>query len=96
MGIIQFTVISLLIEAIVETLKMTWDEDKINKSRIAALIVSFICCFAFKIDLFNYIGFETTLPIVSYLLTSIIVSREANVVSDILQKLKGIKKLGDE
>lgn len=87
MGIMQYIFIAVLIEAVVETLKMVWDKDKLNKSRIVALLVSFICCLSFRIDLFNYVGFETTIPIIPYLLTGIIVSRGSNFISDLLQKL---------
>lgn len=90
---LKVIIMAAIVEALVETLKMIWDKDKISKSRVLAIILGIFISITYQIDLIGAVGIEAILPIFGYILTGILISRGANFVSDFL---KGIKKLGDE
>ena len=82
-------IVAILVEAIWENLKMTYNKKKLNINMIGSLVLSMIVCIAAKIDVFQIIGVPLIYPILGYILTGIICSRGANAVNDLLSKLKG-------
>lgn len=87
MEITKIIVIAILIEAVWENLKMIWDDNKISWNALGVLALSIIICILTNVDLFKLVGFEVSIPFVSNILTGIIVSRGANFVNDLFQKL---------
>ena len=87
---LKVIVMSYVVEALVETLKMIWDKDKISNSKIAALILAIIVSIAYRIDLILAVGIEAVWPVFGYILTGILISRGANFVSDFVGMIKGI------
>ena len=81
-------VIALLAETIWENLKMVWQAGKINIDRIGALVVSIIVSMATQLDIFSILNFGITIPFVGSLLTGILISRGANVIHDLLNKIE--------
>lgn len=91
--VLKVVIMSMIVEALIETLKMTWRKDKFNVSKILAIVIGIIVAIVYRIDMISIVGIEATWSIFGYILTGILISRGANFVSDLL---KGIKKLGDE
>ena len=85
---LQIIVIALLAETIWENLKMVWQEGKVNVDRIGALIVSIVVSMATQIDVFAILNFGIAIPFVGSFLTGILISRGANVIHDLLNKIE--------
>ena len=87
MSIVTIITIALLVEAIWETLKMVWQEGKININTIGALIVGIGVSILAKIDIFAMQGISLSIPLVGWILTGILMSRGANFIHDLFNKL---------
>ena len=88
MEITSLIVIAILVEAIWENIKTIW-EDGININRIGALFLAILISILAKVDVFAMVGITLAFPMVSYILTGIVVSRGANFVNDLFGKLRG-------
>lgn len=88
---LQIIAIALLAEALWENLKMIWQEGKVNIDRIGALIVSIVVSMVTQIDIFNVLNFGISIPFVGSFLTGILISRGANVIHDLLNKIQSLK-----
>lgn len=84
----QLIIVAILIEAIWENLKMIWKDRKVNLNTIGVLVLSIVVCLLAKIDIFPIVGLSLSVPFVGSGLTGIIVSRGANFVNDLFEKLK--------
>lgn len=91
---LQVMVIALLAETIWENLKMIWQEGKVNVDRIGALIVSILISVATQLDIFAILSFGIAVPFVGSFLTGILISRGANVIHDLLNKIQEITSKG--
>ena len=87
MSIVTIITIALLVEAIWETLKMVWQEGKINVNTIGALIVGIAVSILAKIDIFAMQGISLSIPLVGWILTGILMSRGANFIHDLFNRL---------
>lgn len=87
MSIVTIITIALLVEAIWETLKMVWQEGKININTIGALIVGIGVSILAKIDIFAMQGITLSIPLIGWVLTGILMSRGANFIHDLFNKL---------
>ena len=87
MSIVTIITIALLVEAVWETLKMVWQEGKINVNTIGALIVGIGVSILAKIDIFAMQGISLSIPLVGWILTGILMSRGANFIHDLFNKL---------
>lgn len=88
MEITSLIVIAILVEAIWENIKTIW-EDGININRIGALFLAILISILAKVDVFAMVGITLAFPMVSYILTGIVVSRGANFVNDLFGKIRG-------
>ncbi len=79
----QIVVMAFLVEAIWETLKMTWQEGKLSKNRIGALVIGLIIAFAINVDLFVAIGLEPVFNYIGVIATGILISRGGNYIHDL-------------
>lgn len=91
MDFAQLILIAILVEAIWENLKMIWDKDKLNFNMLGSLLLSMIICVLAQINIFELVGIHLMFSAIGWLLTGIIVSRGANFVNDLFNKLKGGK-----
>lgn len=89
MEIALFITTAILIEAVWENLKMVWQKGKFSVDKIGALVVSILICILVNIDLFSILGLTMSLPYVGSVLTGILMSRGANFVHDLFNKIKG-------
>lgn len=93
MSIVTIITIALLVEAIWETLKMVWQEGKINVNTIGALIVGIAVSILAKIDIFAMQGITLSIPLIGWVLTGILMSRGANFIHDLFNKLGDKEKV---
>jgi ABC-type xylose transport system permease subunit len=91
MQIVILLILALLCEAIVETLKMTFQEGKFNWDRVLALIVSIIVAVITGADLLELVGIPATIPYVGVVLTGILISRGANWLHEFIKKTAAFK-----
>lgn len=91
---LSIMVIALLAETIWENLKMVWQEGKISIDRIGALVVSIIVSLSTQLDIFSILNFGITIPFVGSFLTGILISRGANVIHDLLNKIEELTQKG--
>ena len=89
MSIVTIITIALLVEAIWETLKMVCQEGKININTIGALIVGIAVSILAKIDIFAMQGITLSIPLIGWILTGILMSRGANLIHDLFNRLGG-------
>jgi len=89
MEITTLIIISILVEAIWENCKMIWQHEKINVNMLGSLILSIILCLLAQVDFFKILGIELIVPFVGNIFTGIIISRGANFVNDLFNKIKG-------
>ena len=90
MNFTQLIIISILVEAIWENIKMIYQNKKISISMIASLLISIFLCIVANIDIFPILEISISMPIIGNIFTGIIVSRGANFVNDLFSKLKGV------
>lgn len=91
MEITTLIIISILVEAIWENCKMIWQQNKINVNMLGSLILSIIVCCLTQVDIFKVLQINIIIPFAGYVLTGIIISRGANFVNDLFEKIKGGK-----
>lgn len=89
----QLVIVAILIEAIWENLKMVWQNGKFSIDKIGALVISILICILAKIDIFPIVNLSISVPIIGSILTGIIVSRGANFVHDLFNKISGDKEV---
>lgn len=88
MQILQLIILALICEAVWETLKMVWQEGKLNIDRIGALVFGLLIAFVTNADLLALINIPATAPYVGVALTGILISRGANFMHDLLKKIE--------
>lgn len=86
--ILQIGVLAFLVEAIVETLKMIYKENKLDKNIIVALTIGVLIALTVGVDIFKVLDIPTKIPYVGELLTGILISRGGNFIHDLFSKLK--------
>lgn len=89
---IQLIILALLAEAIWENLKMIWENGKFSLNRLGALILSIIIAVGTRIDLFELLNLNMFIPVLGSVFTGILISRGANVVHDLLNKIQSLSK----
>lgn len=94
MDFAQLILIAILVEAIWENIKMVYNKKKFNINMIGSLIISIIICVLARVDIFSIVKMNLAIPFIGSIFTGIIVSRGANFVNDLFNKLKGGSKDG--
>ena len=87
----QLVVVAVVVEAIWENLKMIWQEGKFNWNMVGSLVIGIGLCVLTGADIFPVVGLNLIIPYIGSVLTGIIVSRGANFVHDLINKLS-VKK----
>ena len=77
-------VVALLIEAVVETIKMTI-EGGLHWENLVAMILGILLSWACGIGLMSAVGIAV--PVVDIIITGILLSRGSNFISDLFDKL---------
>lgn len=89
----QLVIVAILIEAIWENIKMIWQNGKFSIDKIGSLVISILICILAKIDIFPIVNLSIMVPVIGSILTGIIVSRGANFVHDLFNKISGDKEV---
>lgn len=89
----QLVIVAILIEAIWENIKMVWQNGKFSIDKIGSLVISILICILAKIDIFPIVNLSIMVPVIGSILTGIIVSRGANFVHDLFNKISGNKEV---
>jgi chromate transport protein ChrA len=83
----QILVVAILIEAIWENVKMVWQNGKFSIDKIGALVISILVCVLVKADVFALVNLGIAVPYVGSVLTGILVSRGANFIHGLFNKI---------
>ena len=89
--LIKIMILSMLCEAIWENLRMTFENGKFSINRLGALIVSIVVALGTKMNIFEILDFEIV-QVLGSILTGILISRGANVLHDLLNKIQALSK----
>ena len=89
-NLLQITAIAILAEAVWGNLKMIWHDGKVSIDRIGAFIVTIVISMATQLDVFAILNFGISIPFVGSFLTGILISRGANFIHDLLNKIQTI------
>ena len=89
----QLIIVAILIEAVWENIKMVWQNGKFSIDKIGALVISVLICILAKIDIFPIVNLSVSIPVIGSIFTGIIVSRGANFVHDLFNKISGDKEV---
>lgn len=92
MELAKILILSIIGEAIWETLKMFWQEGKISKDRIGALIVCIIIVWSTDLDIMTTLGIPVKFKVIGILLTGILISRGSNFIHDLFSSVNNISK----
>lgn len=92
MELAKILILSIIGEAIWETLKMFWQEGKISKDRIGALVVCIIVVWSTDLDIMTTLGIPVKVKIIGIVLTGILISRGSNFVHDLFSSVNNISK----
>jgi uncharacterized BrkB/YihY/UPF0761 family membrane protein len=89
--IVAIMIFALLVEAIIQTIKMVWDEKarKISFSVVASIIVSIGLAFGLNLSIFAVLPLTSIPPPdwLAYLVTGILCSRGSNFIHDLWVKI---------
>lgn len=83
----QLITVAVLVEAIWENIKMIWQNGKLSIDRIGSLIIGILVCILVNIDIFTIVQIPVNIPIIGCILTGIIISRGANFLHDLINRL---------
>lgn len=87
--IAQLVAIAFLVESIWETLKMVWQENKLQTDKLGALIIGLVVTFTLQLDLFVILEFNECVGVMGIIATGILVSRGGNFIHDLMGILEG-------
>lgn len=92
MNFLQFIVAALIVEALWETTKMFWQNEKFSYDRVVALAFGELIAIGSNIDFMNAVGLPMYIPYIGMILTGILISRGANFMHDLLSNISNICK----
>lgn len=84
MEIMRLIVLSMIGEAVWETLKMTWQHGKVSIDRVGAMLVGLLLALITGADILTMVGIPVKVPYIGIVLTGILISRGANFMHDLL------------
>lgn len=84
MSITSVIILAAIGEAVWETLKMVWQENKLNADRIGALILGEVLAFGTGLNLMDIVGVPFKIDVIGIILSGILISRGANFLHDLL------------
>ncbi len=85
-------VVALAVESLWESLKMVWQENKLNFDRIGSIILGVLLCVTAKVDFFKLVDVPLSYDIIGYILSGILVSRGSNFIHDFLSAVEKINE----
>ncbi len=89
---LRLVILAFTVEAVWETLKMTYDKNKLSISAIGALVVGIVVALTVNFDILRVLGFEPIIPYVGVVLAGCLISRGGNFVHDLIAKFSTVKE----
>lgn len=89
MTLTQLIIIGLLVESVVETIKMAFEPKKVNKWMLVSMGIGILLAFQVQADILLILGFTGTIPYLGIILTGILFSRGSNWIHDLIKKIQG-------
>lgn len=85
---IQLGVLAFLVEAIVETIKMIYQEGKVQMPVIISLIIGVLISLTVGIDIFKVLEIPVKIPYIGEILAGVLMSRGGNFIHELFNKLE--------
>ncbi|QGU95669.1 hypothetical protein GOM49_11730 [Clostridium bovifaecis] len=92
MNMLGLIVLSMIAEAVWETLKMVWEKGKFHFDKIGALFIGLIIALAAQMDMLAILGIASHIPYIGIILTGILISRGANFMHDLLSAVNNVQQ----
>lgn len=80
--------LAFFVEGLIEYLFAKEDGGKQPALRYVALLVGVALATAYKVDILAMVGLTTTIPIIGYIVSGIIIGRGSNYVNDVTSMLR--------
>lgn len=77
-----------LVEAVVEVVKSIYEDGRFNPVVLLSILIGVLFAFTLRVDIFSLLGIEVHISHVGTVATGLIVSRSANFVHDLIEKLQ--------
>lgn len=87
--VLQIIVMGFLVEALVDTVSLVYENGIINRNKVMALLVGIAVAFSAQLDVFAVLGMQSAVPYIGVVFAGILISRGGNFVHDFMKKLKG-------
>ena len=81
-------VLAFLVEAIVETIKMIYQEGKVQTPVIISLIIGVLISLTVGIDIFKVLEVPVKIPYIGEVLAGVLMSRGGNFIHELFIKLE--------
>ena len=99
-SLVEIIIVALLVTYAIQGVKkavkissgFAYLDKKINLKVVLSILLSVIICVLGKIDIFEVLGITINFPVVSEVLTALIVSQGATVVHDIQKQISELKE----
>lgn len=85
---IQLGILAFLVEAIVETVKMIYEEGKVQIPVITSLIIGILISLTVGIDIFKVLEIPVKIPYIGEVLAGVLMSRGGNFIHEVFNKLE--------
>lgn len=84
----QMAALALLIEAMWESCKMVWQNDRFSWDRAGVLLLAVALCALSGANLFDALGLGMGTHLVGCMLTGVLLSRGSNFLHDLIEKVR--------
>ena len=88
----EITILAILVESLVQIIKSLFDNGKLNRTVLVSIAVGLLLAFTINLDIFEILGLEARIAFVGVIATGLLISRGANFVHDLIDKLQTIGK----
>lgn len=88
----ELLILAILVESLVQIIKSLFDSGKLNRTVLVSIVVGLLLAFTIDLDIFSILGLETRIAFVGVIATGLLISRGANFVHDLIEKLNNIGK----
>lgn len=92
MNMLSLIIVSMIAEAVWETLKMVWEKGKFHFDKIGALSIGLIIALSTRMDMLAMLGIATHMPYIGIILTGILISRGSNFMHDLLSAVNNVQQ----
>ncbi|MCK9444983.1 MAG: hypothetical protein M0Q14_10715 [Tissierellaceae bacterium] len=86
-GITAIIILAIQVEAVWETIKMIWENGKVNIDKVGALAIGLLIAVGADLQLNLYLDVHIVVPYLDTILTGILISRGSNYIHDLMSKL---------